>query len=37
MAGEVQWSVGLLLVFNLVGLWIALYCWTETPSPPFLV
>ena len=39
MEGEVQWVVGLLLLsFNILGLWIALY-WLnrERPHLPFLV
>ena len=39
MAGEVQWSVGFLLIaLNLLGLWVALY-WLnrERPHLPFLI
>ena len=39
MVGEVQWSVGLLLLaLNVVGLWVAL-CWLnrERPHLPFLI
>jgi hypothetical protein len=39
MAGEVQWSVGLLmLVINTLGLWIALrWLNRERPHIPFLI
>ena len=39
MAGEVQWSVGLLLLaFNIVGLWVALVRLNqERPHLPFQI